>query len=250
MATLTQQPKLAHDSFLESYLTEVLGHKPDAPRLENAREHIDRFRKSDWKAIKLELNERFGIDVKVEPHWVAPGKAVYWHRTSSVSRDWNDEATEVVTSVELADWEPSGALPARNASNIATYIQKGFALRPPSSDVEVDVEDDEAAKLLLAQGELYACTRHGRGKTFAYASWTAYLRHCQFYREVPNIDPPPQTVARAKTYRYFCYLHDIGWNNARLATQHIRAELSRPGRSVHPQLREMDTKPAQGAKKD
>jgi hypothetical protein len=248
MATQTRTPKLTWDSFLESSLERSLGHKPDAAHIARARLHIDRFRQNDWKAIKLELKERYGFSVTTEPHWVAPGRAVYWHREVSVGREWNDTADGVETVEEVGEWLPSSELPARNASNLATYLQKGFALRPPSAMDAEDAEDDEAAEPSGAQSDHYVCLRHGKGIQKGFAHWTAYLRHCQHYREVPEIDPPADVVEKASHYAYFCFLHDVGWNNAKLAQQHIRGELRKPGRAVHAQLRDMNM--AQLAKKD
>ena len=47
----------------------------------NTHLHIDRFRESEWPNIVRELaKEPYNIVLPegLEPHWVAPGKAVYW----------------------------------------------------------------------------------------------------------------------------------------------------------------------------
>ena len=47
----------------------------------NTHLHIDRFRESEWPNILRELaKEPYNIVLPegLEPHWVAPGKAVYW----------------------------------------------------------------------------------------------------------------------------------------------------------------------------
>jgi len=219
--------------------TETL--KWDSFLTEGDRKHLDGFREIEWPNIRRVLYQAPYENIApkgVEPHWVLPGKAVYWQE--QIVREHvelkDDEGIPYRDVLEVsAGWQPTGPLPANNASVIAHYLRKGFRLRPPGrEDVEVEemVPTEEPA-----QTEQFKCYRHGNRKWFK--NWKSYLQHCARYQEPPEHDVPDYVVERQRQYAYYCLLHDKGFQNSRSAKRHQTVELRRPGKSYHPSLEDM-----------
>ena len=90
----------------------------------NVHLHIDRFRESEWPNIVRELaKEPYNIVLPegLEPHWVAPGKAVYW--SERIVREVVEKEEYGISKRVLEDvshgWFPASeehGLPANNAS--------------------------------------------------------------------------------------------------------------------------------------
>ena len=145
----------------------------------NTHLHIDRFRESEWPNILRELaKEPYKIELPegLEPHWVAPGRAVYWSERivrEVVDREEDGISKRVVEDVSHG-WFPTNeehGLPANNPSIIAHYLNKGFRLRPPEAGVSVETLQSaftaEALELIDQEPEeeievqTYTCRRHG-----------------------------------------------------------------------------------------
>jgi hypothetical protein len=234
------------------------------------RPHVQSFRTKEWGNIKRELLSRYNwlVPEENEPHWLSPGRAAYWQPQTLLKRgprlDSNGniivdaQAQPVLETVEtVVGWSPTKAMPANNANQIAHYLNKGLRFRPPSSG-NLAVEEKVAASYIEAAASessakenaqqqekttasAYICLRHDKGK-MAFPTWRAYVKHCNRYQEEPIEDPPQEVLERMARSVYFCYLHNLGFQNERLATMHIRAELGKPGRSVHPSLQSLEVK--------
>jgi hypothetical protein len=146
--------------------------------------------------------------------------------------------------VEVVDrgWVSTNPLPANNASVVAGYLRKGFRLRPPEDGVDDEVSESAALTVepqsQPPQGRVFYCGRHSKPRQFA--NWRAYLRHCQRFQEGIDEKPPLGLKLRIKKFTWYCFLHNIGFNNKRLVTLHVRQELRRPARGVHPDLEQME----------
>ena len=239
--TAEQDVKLQWDAFF----------KEEGAGLRNMRQHVDVFRKMEWPAIVRLLNREYDIVVPdgLEPHWVTPGKAVYWqHNVVEKPMLKREEGGRMVREVEVIDkgWFPTNPLPASNASAVAGYLRKGFRLRPPSDGVdekalEAAVLTAEPQQESLTEQRIFRCDRHGL-KVKGFSTWRGYLRHCQRYQEAPAEEPPRGLKQRIKKYKWYCFLHNIGFKSyqSRLATLHVRQELRRPAQGVHPGLEQME----------
>lgn len=216
--------------------------------LRDLRRHVDAFRQVEWPNILRSLGRDFRWEVPdgLEPHWVAPGKAIYWHRTTvrrveEIVKDGHP--TRRMVEVELG-WQPTAPLPANNSSQIDHYTRKGFRLRPPSEGVEAALKS--AALSVEAQPEpevrtnRFFCDRHHQG-IFGFRTWAQYLQHCAHYREPPLETPPAEELERAKGYPYYCFVHGLGFMNEQLAEQHRRIEERRLGKVGHPSVDKMRT---------
>jgi hypothetical protein len=209
--------------------------------------HIATFRRVEWPNIVRLLKKEYGIIIEddSEPHWVAPGKAVYWQEQieSRVSQDaqGNRERTW-----EPTGWKPTSFLPANNASVIAYYLRKGLRFRPPLEGVGVEealqvaAVPSEALQSLAIEEEKteYACNRHNNG-TIRFGSWKAYIRHCVNKIETIEYDLPMEVAEIAKGFQWYCSVHNQGFNNERNVKLHIRSELRRPGRAIHLTVEQM-----------
>jgi hypothetical protein len=264
---------LTEDSF-------VLDH-PEAPR---ARSHIEAFREFEWPAILRQLASEpfakgddgsmvpFEVPEGLEPHWVYPGKAVLWrHQVISRGVPRHDENGDIVidedgsivrTLVETdGGWRPTLPLPVANASQLAAYLNKGFRLRPPASGVDVEAyrEVHEAAATQEAtevkqveeeaDRERYACLRHRQGR-MEFNSWRSYIRHCENHKELPNVEPPDYVLDRVRRFKWYCLVHNKGWNNHKRAQMHIQQEMRKPNRAYHAALSEMEVKQGRSPAKE
>ena len=221
----------------------------------DAYNHIDRFRESEWPNIVRELaKEPYKIELPVglEPHWVAPGKAVYW--SELIVREKVEKTNYGATYWGLEDvshgWFPSSekhGLPANNASTIAHYLNKGFRLRPPEAGVSVETLQStftaEALELIDQEPEEddyveYVCRRQNN-RARRFKSWKAYVAHCAQYREEIEADVPEAIAEKMQEFLYFCLLHNKGFGNKKSAWRHVRSELRRPGKAAHPSTEQM-----------
>lgn len=223
---------------------------------------VNGYRRAEWKNIWRELRQQYRWDVSVglEPHWVAPAKAVYWHQRTTYKREFVSNSgeqpiTHTVSNLEMGhwarvkvsegEWIPTGPLPAY-AGAIAHYLEKGFRLRPPQDGVE-DAIKRESADLLEASGEqdqpkvIYYCQRHADKGKMGFINWKAYIQHCDSYGEVPTADPPPEVLAKIKNFHWYCPIHDKGWkeNQRKLAEQHYTSARRKPGGQNHPTVTDM-----------
>ena len=222
----------------------------------NTHLHIDRFRESEWPNIVRELaKEPYNIVLPegLEPHWVAPGKAVYW--SELIVREVVEKEEDGISKRVLEDvshgWFPVGeehGLPANNASTIAHYLNKGFRLRPPEAGVSdetlqstftaealelIDQEPEEETEV-----EIYVCRRHGN-KSRTFKSWKGYIAHCTQFKESLEAEPPEEVQKLAMEYPYFCFIHNRGFSSYKSAWRHQRTELSKGGKAQHPTTEQM-----------
>jgi hypothetical protein len=231
MTTMVEQDiQLEWDAFLDK----------TAPQAAQARAGIASFREMEWPAIKRELASVYGLAVPdgLEPHWVEPGRAVYWQHQLRTERAFNEKMQKWERVEKDYGWQPTSGLPASNPSIMAHYLKKGLRLRPPQDGV--DEEAFKAAGLSLdvsveqAMPErTYKCVRHP-GDNFSFPTWKAYIAHCLHRREVPEEEPPEEVREKMGTFEYYCALHDKGFNNRRLADRHVRNEQRRPSNAGHP----------------
>ena len=217
--------------------------------------HIDRFRETEWPNILRDLaKEPYNIVLPewLEPHWVAPGKAVYWGEL--IVREVVEKEEDGISKRVLEDvshgWFPVGeehGLPANNASTIAHYLNKGFRLRPPEAGVSVETLQStftaEALELIDQEPEEeeiveYVCRRHNN-RARRFKSWKTYVAHCAQYREGIEADIPEEITVKMQEFSYFCLLHNKGFTNNKSAWRHMKSELRRPGKAAHPSVEQM-----------
>lgn len=183
---------------------------------------IESFRNLQWLNIKRDLAVLQGAEVSEEPHWVSPGKAIYWQEQVVVS---GGEETPM-------GWAPTSALPASSARTISQYIQNGLRLRPPAKGVDVEAFGIEAAAPLRESTEPgIICNEHQKG-TLVFPTWKAYLRHCQFAKHPPLANPPGSLANRMHQFAYYCVKHDAGFNLKRAAARHVSAFTKKEGSHV------------------
>jgi hypothetical protein len=253
MVTDTQESteRLPWDSFLEREVTQKFRITPSA--LGQVRRMIDRFREVEWPNIRRDLGQppyNWDVPDSLEPHWVAPGYAIYWQELiirEPIEHYDGDTVRRVLEDVSKG-WHPTDSgLPANNPSVIAHYLNKGFRLRPPTAGVSVEtLEATVPSEALVRMSEEaieddkpeYLCSRHGyRRKSFI--TWKGYVRHCVESNELLEYDPPQFMMDLLKDYPYVCMVHGKGFRNARHAGRHYRSEMRKPGRSIHPNLEQM-----------
>lgn len=217
------------------------------------RAHIDGFRQRDWPNIKRELAQaplNWVVVDGLEPHWVAPGRAVFWQeqlvRQRESKTDESGKDQNVIVEVSHG-WQPTdGGLPANSASGIAYWLNRGLRLRPPEDGVSAEMLEStvslEALRAMDAVPEAvpdrYICDRHGIKKR-GFTIWKAYIQHCTHYAEQPEFDPPPESQLRAGLAKYYCASHDKSFQNSRLAAHHMREELRKPGKRIHLSVEQM-----------
>lgn len=220
---------------------------------------IDGFRHQEWKAIRRELLTDWEWDVPedLEPHWLEVGKAAYWKQQTERKRVFvNDAGDEIPNTTENldaghwemrwfgTDWQHTGPLPANNAGVVARYLTKGLRLRPPVEGVAAEQIVRESAALLEAQGPLddrptYTCRRHGVDDKRQFRTWDGYIQHCAHFKEVPTEAPPQKTLETMARFRWFCMLHNVGFNHAMHVARHYKAEMRKPGKAAHQTIDDM-----------
>lgn len=226
---------------------------------EHARNVIDGWRRTEWDAVVRQLLQEFRwvIPSGMEPHWVGPGKAIYWQEQVKrekrfVDNQTGEEIPHVTANVERGHyegvwvptgWSPTGPLPANNASQLAHYLNKGLRLRPPVEGVDAEYQR-EAADLPEVSNEdpvaKYFCHRHEKG-SLGFVTWKAYIRHCAASNEPPTETPPSEALERASHFRWYCHLHDVGFNQEKAVGRHYKTETRKPGGRLHPTVEEMRT---------
>jgi desulfoferrodoxin (superoxide reductase-like protein) len=217
---------------------------------ETARESIEAFREMQWPNIRRELAAppyEVTLPDGLEPHWMTPGHAIYWHNVFVLQRmERKDERGDVLKDKHgnvlferlQVDhgWQPTSPLPANNGGQIAHYLGKGFLLRPPSG---VDVEEFEVAVSIedvQAPPREYACNRHGP-EPFRFTTWKGYTRHCDNRGELGEETPPTSLLEERKRHAWFCTLHNTNFKTKRTAEQHIRGfTRGRPGQAPRPHV--------------
>ena len=224
---------------------------------EAARTMIAAWRLSEWPTIKRDLARQFRWEIPddLDPHWVAPGRAVYWcHEITSrpvpvlVGGEPETIDGQLTGRREWKDfdngWNPTKGLPANNPTQIAHYLDKGFRLRPPQEGVEMETLKESAEASDDLQGDTsdtrptYACYKHAKGK-LVWRTWKAYIQHCLSKKEAPEYDLPPEVAERAKKFPFYCAIHDRGFTHPAHAGRHLAAELKKAGKAVHPSMDDM-----------
>jgi hypothetical protein len=226
---------------------------------ENALKMIESWRRSEWDVIARDLQTIYwwNIPEGIEPHWVSPGKAVYWQEQTILGRQFVDDITGAVIpytadaidkghwerTYESSGWETTGPLPANNASQLAHYLNKGFRLRPPVDGVDAETMR-ESADLPEAPSEdvssvQYYCLRHPDKGKLGFINWKTYIRHCAQYQEKPIGDPPQEILDFAGMFKWYCPLHNVGYNKSKEAQRHYKSERKKPGGQYHPTIEDM-----------
>lgn len=203
------------------------------------RDAVQRFRGAPWQNIRRELTDRFSLaEAKsIEPHWTAPGEAMYWQR--EVTRDIRGKGDARRWEETNGEWKPVGPLSSLNAAQIAGYLERGLRFRPPGSDAE---SVDEASETAVAAGDsrdTFPC-QHGDSK-YVFKTWRAYTRHCNHFNELPKLEIPASVVEHSKTFRWFCFIHNVGWSllQERAMQQHMKTKSLRT--ALHPTIPETQT---------
>ena len=219
---------------------------------------IDGWRRTEWKSIQRLLFQEYRWELPdgLEPHWVRPGKAVYWHDQLVRVRRFVDNKSgnvipHTVANLEKGHWEadwnpvggvPTGPLPANNASQLAHYLNKGFRLRPPKKGVAAEMQRESADLPEVVSESLstavYFCRRHEKG-VLGFSTWDAYLKHCAHNQEAVTEAPPQEVLSRINRFKWYCPLHDIGFNHPNHAQRHYKTERRKPGGQYHPTVEDM-----------
>jgi hypothetical protein len=231
------------DLFLEKSLEDY----PEAVRdvqIVKLRRTIMTFRGRDWKTMR---REAMGLGISLpdglEPHWVAPGKAIMWHRpvTRHLRPADPPEANgrqRIEGRDEVGPWTPSSVLAMANVTNLIYQLKKGLRLRPPLG------EDVEASSMALLAGskaeplqtssdsseiEEYVCDRHpsARGPC-KFVSWKAYHRHCEETGEPMEYTPPARVMSALDQCAYVCPVCYQGFQAERAMKLHCASEQARP----------------------
>lgn len=221
--------------------------------IDYAKRHIDSFRQNEWKPIVRELHKSFNwaIPDGLEPHWTAPGKAIYWQEqiVRKPGLVTGDDGTKQRVMQEVSNgWEPvTSGLPAGNASIIAHYLEKGLRFRPPVNGVPLETR--EAAELPEVSPEPeppkpapYICRNHFEEQgDIGFATWKGYLRHCDNTNEEITLELPMEVRVRMQEFPYYCVRHDIPFKNWRSATRHRITEMGKRISKGHPSVDDMKT---------
>jgi hypothetical protein len=229
------------------------------------RRHVDAFRRSNWKTFRRELLQQFNWEIPdgLEPHWVRPGKVVYWQNVTIRQRiatgngdsdpmepdEFYRQGERMRIEDVIIGWQPTSALPAGNAQNIAHYLNKGFRFRPPREGIEAETLLEAAAAQDAVEQAVqtieetrrtaFQCRNHDG--LMGFGTWKAYLQHCDVYREVPDEKQTPEEVYElAKRFKFYCFAHNRGFNNLRSAQRHMRSEMRKPGKPVHASTKQME----------
>jgi hypothetical protein len=205
---------------------------------ERSRLAVEGFRRQGWPSINRDLSKVYGIVLPegLEPCWVTPGKAVYWQE-QMVRRPGE-------TEYRSDGFRETNPLPANNASVIANYLNKGLRLRPFDQGA-VEMEDPTPPEAPAKPSVVYVCQRHGTDSR-GFATWKGYIRHCEFYKETIDHDPPEAVLKQATGFPFYCFNHNKGFVTSSGAQRHATVELRRPGKGVHASVDEMRMNKEQG----
>lgn len=201
---------------------------------------VERWREDGWPRMRYELERLHATTVgpEREPHWVGPMSVRLWEHRFHENRTVTGSPDGPVQHVERTDlgWHMTGAMPASTAGQLHSWLERGYRLRPPGMDVPARVAERPAVPGAVAQQ--WQCSRHRQG-TMRFGTWSAYLAHCQHYRELPEGTPPLEVEERARRYGWFCVIHDIGFTSQRAASMHIRWSMRQRPTLVHPTVEQM-----------
>jgi hypothetical protein len=187
------------------------------------RRHIEGFRVTQWRSIKDQLQRKYLWVLLVEPHWTAPGAAVFWQRQTVRVRGRGPDGRPAIIEEETG-WAPTAPFPANNASQIAQRLEKGLLLRCPDEGTSVE-KLQHAEPAVAVQDEVepdqFFCDRHG-GDFYGFKTWKAYCVHCVHWREDIDKKQLPANFEMGE-HHWYCFLHRVGWkkNNERGALQHL-----------------------------
>lgn len=246
---------LAWDAFLEAEAERTKVRPEDRERfIAGRRKSIEAYREFEWPQIRQALARDYHLEMPqgLEPHWTDSGTAVYWQDeviSSPMVTGKSSTGAPIRTLVEVHNgWKPTSPQPANNASQIAHYLRIGFRLRPPEKGLDVMALQSAVPAGAFKQPDApppartYICERHGAGEKRVFPSWKSYVQHCAEKREVLEEKPPAEVLEMASKYKYYCSTHHKGFNYKRTAMHHMKAELAKPGRSVHLSLEQMEMK--------
>jgi hypothetical protein len=255
MVVETKEDVLLHwDAFLEKVvLKQAIGTEDVRQgQVKNVRRHIDSFRAVEWRNIKRDLARapyNWQMPEGLEPHWVAPGRAVFWQpvvvREIVDRTDSDGQKIRVFEDVQKG-WAPTDSgVPANNPSVIAHYLDKGLRFRPPRDGVSDEVLKSAVPSDAFQEPDkvlepAYRCD-HGRDK-YVFNVWKAYREHCRRYKELPQFDPPAEIMETRESYPYFCDVHGKGFRTKRTAGKHVQAEKSRRISAPHATVEQMEVK--------
>ena len=208
--------------------------------------HIEVFREIEWPNMKRELMKTYNREMPsdLEPHWVEPGRAVFWRRM--ISRNavrYTDESGRERSKLEDVDngWHPTSGMSVGNASQLNQYLEKGFRLRPPSGvDVEImkSAVPSGAFEMVMSEQEedqpveKYECHRHGF-KNRSFYNWKTYIKHCGRFREETEYEVPDYVMDRVAESKYYCFQHNKSFPTYRAAVQHVKDAQRQPGALKH-----------------
>lgn len=208
---------------------------------------IEAWRDVDWKDIQHRLKRDHGYVVPPdrEPYWASPAAAVLF-KEQHVTQNLYDKASGTAKRASVSTgWEPVGPLPLANPSQVVYYLEKGLRLRPPRENEELGVELSKAAPPSEGLQEpvekpKYSCVRHGRNE-YHFRGWEQYIAHCDKFTEPIDYPVPEEVVERAKSFLYFCVVHDTGFSNFDLAESHVKNERRRSSSKTHLPIEKMAT---------
>lgn len=256
LADVEREVYLRWDAFLEAEADRTKVRPQDkAAWLAQRRKSIEAYREFEWPQVRQELAREYHLEIPqgLEPHWTEPGSAVLWHHEKQtmpmmVRQSPTGDPIRGMVDVDNG-WKPTSPQPVNNGSQLAHYLRNGFRLRPPEQGVDVVALQSSVPADVLQRpvppppARRFVCERHGAGEKRVFVTWKAYVQHCAERREVLEEQAPPEVLETAKKFQYYCYAHNKGFNHKRLALWHLKAELSKPGRSVHLSLEQMEMKP-------
>jgi hypothetical protein len=217
---------------------------------EGSRLRVEGFRRTEWPNIRRDLGRAYGYTLPdgLEPCWVEPGKAMLWqeqlvnHRVQTGVQQLPDGREQPIMELQTFGQGVYKAVlrPANNASLIVHDFQKGLLIRPPG---QVVVE--EGTLILVEEpaepvNYIFRCYRHGSDKR-SFETWKGYLRHCQYYIESPEEEPPAEVSALASSFEYYCLLHQTGFQTQAGAARHRTVEMRRASnkKAFHASIEEM-----------
>ena len=247
--TLIEGEPLPWDAFVDSEVDKQTSSSGSLEqRRQSLRLHIDDYREREWPATVRYLARDHDIHIEegLEPHWVAPGRAVLWQeqivRRGVTKADEDGRQYRELEEVN-GGWQPTSGFPLGNAGQVAYYLRKGLRLRPPLGDVDVEALSLPTSPPPVDQGEplvVYQCARHT--EIFSTTIWKAYLTHCQLRGEVPDQVPPEEERQRVLSMPYYCFQCGRSYRNYKLASRHMFTERRKarpnPNHPTPPQMRE------------
>ena len=239
--------ELERDKFLDAYVRRSDARNNDT-HVEQMRRHIAGYRHTEWTNTKRMLSQaphNIILAEGLEPHWVSPGKAIYWQEHFA-RRQVEDETPDGTTNKVVKDvsngWVPTtSGLPANNPYQIAQYLNKGFRLRPPAAAEVVEASESTVpSEGNPAPQNIFYCHRHGN-KRRGFISWKAYMRHAYAFKEQPEYNVPADLLKRVQRYPYYCFVHGSGYHSLRTVSRHYN-QMTKDEQRKHPTIEQMKIK--------